>query len=155
MNIKREVIICVSVVLALFLIIGIIYAVKQSKEDYTEKLISVLSEKNETTAQEIFSFEFARAYVFNDLYISGDGLADKYGLDISISEVEAGVSENIQRIVFVDEAGNFVYEFQCNARDVIMPHKALIIYPETVIKKEATQEKAIVINFESSEFYDH
>ena len=155
MNIKREVIICVSVVLALSLIIGIIYAVKQSKEDYTEKIISVLSEKNETTVQEIFSFEFAKAYVFNDLYISGDGLAGKYNLNISISEVEAGVSENIQRVVFVDEAGNFVYEFQCNARDVIMPHKALVIYPETVIQKEATQEKAIVINFESSEFYDN
>ena len=155
MNIKREVIICVSVVLALSLIIGIIYAVKQSKEDYTEKIISVLSEKDETTVKEIFSFEFARAYVFNDLYISGDGLAVKYNLNLSISEVEAGVSENIQRVVFVDEAGNFVYEFQCNARDVIMPHKALVIYPETVIQKEATQEKAIVINFESSEFYDN
>lgn len=155
MNIKRNVIICVVLVLAVSMIIGIIYAVNNSKEDYTEKIISVLSEKDETTVQEIFSFEFARAYVFNDLYISGEGLANKYNLDISISKVEAGVSENIQRVVFVDEAGNFVYEYQCNARDVILPHKALIIYPETVIKKEATQEKAIVVNFESSEFYDN
>ena len=154
MNIKRDVIICVAVVLVLSLIIGIIYAIKQSKEDYTEKIISVLSEKNETTVQEIFSFEFAKAYVFNDLYISGDGLAGKYNLNISISEVEAGVSENIQRVVFVDNDGNFVYEFQCNARDVILPHKALILYPDTVIKKEGTQEKAILVNFESSAFYN-
>ncbi len=107
--------------------------------------------------QDIFSFEFDRAYVFNftDGYIDGEGFAKKYNLDISITQVEAGQTDNVQRIVFVDEFGSFVYEFQCVTDDVsFIESGGVIIYPETIIERTAFEEEQLTIRFESSERYD-
>ena len=143
-------------VLLFSIVIVIIYSITLKKEeDYSAKLISVLNEQEETTVQDVFSFKFERAYVFNDCYISGEGFAKKYNLDISINEVKSGVSENIQRIVFVDESGDFVYEFMCDNSEVILLEKGMIIYPETIIeRKSSIQEKTLIISFQSLEHYD-
>ena len=52
----------------------------QEKEDYANKLISVLNKQEKTTLKDVFSFEFDRAYVFNfeDSYLDGDGFSKKY-----------------------------------------------------------------------------
>lgn len=157
MGCKHKVILSIFSVLLLFIIFVIIYSIAQKKEeDYRTKLISVLNEKEETTVQDIFPFKFERAYVFNDCYISGEGFAQRYNLDISISEVKSGVSENVQRIVFVDEFGAFVYEFKCDSGEVILPEKGMVIYPETAIKRmSSVQEKPLIITFQSLEYYTH
>lgn len=125
----------------------------QEKEDYTAKLVSVMSGKEEVSVQDIFSFKFDRAYVFNfeDGYLDGDGFAKKYNLNISISQVEAGETDNIQRIVFVDEAGNFVSLFECTTDEVFIENKGVVIDPETVINRGSSQEKTLGITFEGSE----
>ena len=125
------------------------------KTDYTAKLVSVLREKETATVREIFAFEFNRAYVFNDCYLSGSGLAEKYDLDISIHEVESGVTEEIQRIVFVDDAGSFVYEFRCRMSDAVFPTEGIILYPETQIERTSSaQNEPIKLRFLSTEHYD-
>lgn len=142
-----------SVIMVLLLVFSIgfviIYGVTPKRsEHYTAKLITILNEQEDVTVHDIFSFKFEQAYVFNDCYISGEGFAKKYNLDISINEVKSGVSENIQRIVFVDESGNFVYEFKCDSSEVILSEKGIVIYPETTIERESSiQEKTLTISF--------
>lgn len=148
----------VVIVLMLLFSVGfvIIFGIKQSRGvNYSAKFITVLNEQENVTVQDVFSFEFERAYVFNDCYISGEGFARRYNLDISINEVKSGASENIQRIVFVDELGNFVYEFNCDKSEVILLEKGIVIYPETTIeRKTSIQEKPLTISFQSLERYD-
>ena len=132
-------------------------ACNQKNEDYKSKLISVINNQETATVQDIFSFEFDRAYVFNftDGYIDGEGFAKKYNLDISITQVEAGQADYIQRIVFVDKFGSFVYEFQCIMDDIsFIESGGVIIYPETIIERTAFEKEQLTIRFESSERYD-
>ena len=156
MGSKCKMIVGIVSVLLFSIVLVIIYSTTlKKKEDYGAKLISVLNEQEEATVQDVFSFKFERAYVFNDCYISGEGFAKRYNLNISINEVKSGVSENIQRIVFVDESGAFVYEFKCDNSEVIFPEKGIIIYPETIIeRKSSVQEKTLIISFQSSQRYD-
>ena len=140
---------------------GIIFfslaACNQKNEDYKSKLISVINKQETATVQDIFSFEFDRAYVFNftDGYMDGEEFAKKYNLDISITQVEAGQADYIQRIVFVDSSGNFVYEFKCDISEIIFFEKGIVIYPETKIEiTSSIQEKPITISFHSSEYYN-
>lgn len=119
MGFKRKLNIGIAFVLLFSIVLVIIYSTTLKKEkNYSVKLISVLNEQQEAKVQDVFLFEFARAYVFDDPYISGEGFAKKYNLNISINKVQSGVSENIQRIVFVDELGDFVYEFKCNNSEI-------------------------------------
>lgn len=157
MGSKRKLIVGIFSVLAVSIVLIVAYSsVLKRDENYSTKLISAMSEQETVILQDVFSFEFERAYVFIDCYISGEGLTERYDLDISINEVEAGVSENIQRIVFVDELGNFVYEFKCDSNDLIILEKGIIIYPETVIERKShNQEKPLIINFKSSDRYDY
>ena len=144
-----------SIILALIIYIVALGMTQRKEAHYTNTLLSVLTEQEKTTAQDIFSFEFDRAYVFNDCYISGDGLAQKYNLDISIGEVKTGSSENIQRIVFVDKSGNFVYEFRCDVSEVVFPQEGVILYPETVIERKAfDQDNRLILGFQNAEHYD-
>ena len=144
---------------ALFLVIMLfsLAACNQKNEDFKSKLNFVINEQKTATVKDIFTFEFDRAYVFNftDGYMDGEGFAKKYNLDISITQVEAGQADHIQRIVFVDESGSFVYEFQCITDDIsFIESGGVIIYPETVIKRTNFEEEQLTICFESSERYD-
>lgn len=156
MGSKCKIIVGIVSVLLFFIVLVIMYStILKKKENYSAKLISVLNEQEEATVQDVFSFKFERAYVFNDCYISGEGFAKKYNLNISINEVKSGVSENIQRIVFVDKSGAFVYEFKCDNSEVIFSEKGMIIYPKTIIeRKSSVQEKTLIISFQSSQRYD-
>lgn len=157
MGFKGKLIIGIVLVLLFSIILVITYSITPQKEkDYSANLISVLNEQEKVTVQDVFAFKFERAYVFNDCYISGEGFAKRYNLDISINEVKSGVSENVQRIVFVDESGNFVYEFKCDNSEVILLEKGIVIYPETTIeRKSSIQEKTLTISFQSIERYDY
>lgn len=155
MGSKCKMIVGILVLLLIFSIV-VTYVISWQKEkDYGNKLISVLSKQEKTTVQDIFSFEFDRAYIFTDCYLSGKDFAESYDLDISIEQVESGVSENIQRIVFVNEEGSFVYEFKCDSNEMLLTEKGVVIYPETVIeRKSSVQEKPVILYFDSSEHYD-
>ncbi len=156
MGFKCKLIVVIVLVLLFSISFVIIFGMTQRRgENYSAKLITVLNEQEKATVQDVFSFEFERAYVFNDCYISGEGFAKRYNLDISINEVKSGASENIQRIVFVDELGNFVYEFKCDNSEVVLLEKGIVIYPETTIeRKTSIQEKPLTISFQSLEQYD-
>lgn len=127
----------------------------QSNEDYTENLISILNRQENSKVKDIFSFDFDRAYVFNleDSYLNGTGFAKNYNLDISISQVGAGESDCIQRIVFVDESGKFVYLFKCSTEEIYIESKGVVIYPDTIINQTSSGEVPLTILFENSEQY--
>ena len=69
--------------------------------------------------------------------------------------MQSGVNEDVQRIVFVDELGDFIYEFKCDNSEVIILEEGIVIYPETVIERtSSTQEEILSISFRSIEHYD-
>ena len=145
-----------TLILCGIMLLGLV-ACNQKNEDYKSKLISVMNKQETATVQDIFSFEFERAYIFTllDGYLDGEMFVKKYSLDISIPQVEAGQADHIQRIVFVDKSGSFVYEFQCIMDDVsFVESGGIIIYPETTIKRTALEEGKLTIHFESLERYD-
>ena len=155
MGLKRRLAVGIGSVILFSIAFVVIYSITLKKEDdYNTKLISVLKEQENVTVKDVFSFEFDRAYIFNDSYISGEGFAERYNLDISVSEVETGASEQFQRIVFVDECGDFVYEYKCNVSDVIILEKGIIIYPETTIERKSSGVEKLAINFQSIDRYD-
>ena len=130
-------------------------ACNQNNEDYKSKIISVMSEQEEITVKDIFSFEFDRAYIFHqeDCYFDGETFTKTYNLDISINKVKNGIAVYRQRIVFVNKSGDFVHLFECNTDEVYIENKGVVIYPETVIKRESSEAKPLEINFETSEQY--
>lgn len=106
------------------------------KVDYTQKMIIMLGEKSEFKASELFEFEFDRAYVSlpEECYLSGEGFAKKYDLNISISKVKSGSDELDRRIIFVDEKGDLVYCFNFESYDLEASEYGMIMYPDTIIK---------------------
>ena len=157
MGSKCRLIVSIALPLLFFIIMGIVlFCISlQKEENYSDKLISFFSEQQTATVQDIFSFEFDRAYIFDDCYISGEGFAQRHNLDLSINEVQSGANENVQRIVFVDESGDFIYEFKCDSSEVILLEEGIIIYPETVIERTSSiQEGILSISFQSIEYYD-
>ena len=144
-----------KIIISLFVFsLAIMLCACGNAEDYNAKLTTIMNDEQQTAVQDVFSFDFEKAYIFDDPYISGEGFAEKYNLDISINQVKSGASENIQRIVFVDKSGAFVYEFKCVASEVFIQEKGLVIYPETVIEKtSSSKEKLLTIAFKSSEYY--
>ena len=104
-------------------------------EQYIEKMKTALEEKQEVEIREIFEFDFDRAYVFKDTYVDGKGFSSFYNLDISIDQVDKTYSEEVRRIVFVDEKGDFVYEFRYRMGKLYIKEEGMIIYPYTKFKK--------------------
>lgn len=124
--------------------------------NYAEKMKSMLLKHNTIKVSDVFSFEFEKAFIFDDPYISGDGFAEKYGFDISIHQVDAGVTEGIQRIVFVDKDDSYVYEFKCNIENIKISELGMIIYPETPISLLSHEiNNTMIVHFESSEYYNN
>ncbi len=147
----------VLVIVVLILSFGIICTILQeNKVDYYSNiLVSALKDKDKITVRDVFLFEFERAYIFEDCYISGEGFVERYNLDISIEQVRPGASENIQRIVFVDDEGLFVNEFKCDSREIVILEKGKVIYPNTVIEKKGSKEKKpLEISFKSTDYYN-
>ena len=68
MGFKHKLIASIVSVLFLLIVIVIIYNMKFHTEDYSDKLISVMNAKEDVKVQDVFSFEFERAYVFDDCY---------------------------------------------------------------------------------------
>lgn len=155
MRLNRKIIICIVLTLVLTLSLIVTCTImRRSRINYSDRLISALKGKEQIRVQDIFSFEFDRAYIFDDCYISGEGFAQRYDLDISIAQVKSGQSENIQRIVFVDKDGNFLYEFRCDSNKIVLLEKGLVIYPQTVIEKRTSSEKfPLTVYFKSSDHY--
>ena len=154
MKIKSILIALVAILLLVGIVFLIVLGVTREK-DYTAHLIAEMEDEQMVTAKNVFSFKFHKAYVFDDPYISGEDFAKKHGLNISISQVKSGTSENIQRIVFVDDLGHFVYEFKCDSGEVLIAEKGIVIYPETVIERLSPEgEKSLKITFKSMEKYD-
>ena len=140
--------------IAILILSSAVMHLKARANDYVDILTDAFDDNQDIQVSEIFDFDFDRAYVFNDCYISGDGFASAYGLDLSISEVRPGTSENIHRIVFVDRNGNLVYEFQYDINQVNFLNEGTIIYPNTrMIKCEPRIAEAITLFFASTEFY--
>ncbi len=119
-------------------------------------MLTMLNEKSEFKASEVFKFKFDRAYVFLDdeYYSSGEGFARKHNLDISIDEVESGANEGVRRIAFVDEKGEFVYCFSFWLDDLQPCEYGMIMYPDTIIKKhEELPNGPVIFEICSTDYY--
>lgn len=124
------------------------------QKNYCKKIISALDNAEIITVGDVFSFEFDRAYILNDAYMSGEAFENQYNLGLSIKEVKNGDTDWVQRIVFVDKDGFFVYEFQCHREVLRIYEQGMVIYPETLIKEYISdQEGAPAVFFDSSERY--
>ena len=153
MGYKCRIIGIACICLSIALLIGIILVVKR-KENYSVKLFASFEKDDEVLVRDVFGFSFDRAYVFDDCYLSGEGFTQRYQLPLSIDQVQSGASENIQRIIFVDESGSFVYEFQCGKSEVLIAEKGLVIYPDTEMKRISEPSKTpLTILFQSEEHY--
>ena len=86
----------------------------------------------------VFDFEFDRAYLIKDAYLDGDGICQEYGLDLSISDVQSKEQEYIQRIIFVNEKGQLLYEFRYDVADMYIEQNNLIFYPDTKMERYAS-----------------
>jgi hypothetical protein len=106
MKLNRKVFWGIVLILVISIVWVAIYTIKQKNEDYEAKIMSVMKEREVVTIQDIFSFGFERAYIFNseDCYLDGKSFTRKYNLDISINQVKSGEADYVQRIVFVDES---------------------------------------------------
>ena len=122
--------------------------------NYSKRLIDAFADDYEIQVSDVFRFDFDCAYVFNDCYISGDGFSTRYGLDLSISAVETGISENIHRIVFVDRDGKLVYEYQYDTNQINFNNEGVIIYPSTrLTKAPPLYPGTLTLHFESTDYY--
>lgn len=101
--------------------------------DYA-KIYHIFNRQAQAQVRDVFSFEFDRAYIFDEYNMSGDELSQKYNLDINISQVQAEDNKK-QRIVFVDEHGDFVYLFSSTLSEMKIDEDGLVIYPDTVIER--------------------
>lgn len=119
------------VTLTIIIPIIIVNNVPKNCDYYQEKIILNLNDNSELKVSNIFDFDFDRAYVFKDSYISGEGFAEYYNIDISIDEVEATGHEYMRRIVFVDKNGDFVYNFTFRSYELNVKNEGVIIYPNT------------------------
>lgn len=108
-------------------------------DSYVKKIKKLCDAQDEFLVGDVFQFEYDRAYVFKDNYMSGESFARQYNLDISINQVEAVDTEILRRIVFVDENGDYIYEFRYNVEKLTLMEEGMIIYPETIIKKEGIE----------------
>lgn len=126
-----------SIILLIILISLIILKVNKPI-NYENKIIKIFETKEKVKFKDIFEFEFDRAYFFalKDCYLNGEQFAKTYNLDISINEVKEGEADYINRIIFVDKNGNFIYEFKFTMDKLNMHEKGIIIYPETTIEKD-------------------
>jgi len=150
MNIKKIIVLIICIILMI-----VVLVISNRKEDYVSDLISIFNKKQKITVGEVFSFDFEKAYVIDDCYITGEGFSERYNLELSIDQVKPGTSENIQRIVFVDEQGDFVYEFKCDFNQIVWDKQPVIIYPETIIERKSFDEKMpLKINFRNVGYYD-
>ena len=108
-----------------------------------------------TGLKSIFDFDFDRAYVFDDCYLSGEDFASYYDLDISIEEVETGLQDYNNRIVFVDDQGEFIYEFVYESY-ILNPYEdGMIIYPDTEFEfYEQQKDDGVVFKIHSTDYYN-
>jgi len=123
------------------------------RKEYMNKMITLLNEKSKIKVSDVFEFEFDRAYVFDDCYVSGEGFAEHFDLDISIEEVESGAQEYNHRIVFVDEQGEFVYEFLYESYILNPYEEGMIIYPDTEL--ELCERQGTVLCPEQKNIHRH
>lgn len=129
----------VVIVLAIFAIINYDNETKYDIDKaakYENKIISILEQQDQVAVKDVFDFPFYKAYAIEDSYLAGDEFAQKYGLDISVEEMLPNYYENIRRIVFVDEKGEFIYEFRYTyGQRLCADIEGKILHPNTIIRK--------------------
>lgn len=102
---------------------------------FTETLLCKLKSDESFQVKDVFDFEFDRAYVIGDPYISGKTFVEKYHLNLSINQVEKTSSKTQKRIVFVDKDGNYIFCYQYSSEELIPKAEGFVIYPETEMKR--------------------
>ena len=112
----------------------------ESSSTIDNKMKEIIKEKSEFQLKEIFDFEFDRAYVFKDSYLSGDAFVKIYDVDIDISNMFFMPDhDHFMPIVFVDKEGKLIFEYQAS-NGLFFPDKGMVIYPNTVIKAHIIPE---------------
>ena len=122
----------IVLLLAIALLLGGCKAKLPSSKDYCQKLYNSLTETAEITLGDVFDFAFDRVYFINENYMDGPMFSERYGLNLNIPQVEESSREDVRRAVFVNQDGDFVYEFDYEYADKLLPlREGIVAYPET------------------------
>lgn len=138
-NFSVAVIVCLS--LCLIVGAGLCVLFSYSEDIRSQKYIKKIHNQSLNQpflVSSVFDFEFDRAYLIKDAYLDGDGICQEYGLDLSISDVQSKEQEYIQRIIFVNEKGQLLYEFRYDVADMYIEQNNLIFYPDTKMERYAS-----------------
>ncbi len=130
------------------------------EKSYVDKFRNaVANDGEEVMINQIFDFDFNRAYVLHaeDCYMSGSEFSENYNLDLSIDEVDEEYTETVKRIIFVDNQDRFIYLFRYDTAQIDPKIEGIIIYPTTRIRKCPTWiEGSVGIEFldiKESDYY--
>lgn len=134
----------ISVIIGFGVLMCVIVYSRVCSKNYVKILKNSIVNKSNMTVQDVFDFEFDRGYVFSESYLDGNGLVKEYGLDISIEEVGAKSSDYIRRIIFVNEIGEYVYEFSYEVDEILFLTNEIIVYPYTEIINKGFKENGVL-----------
>lgn len=114
----------------------------------------MLNQNGQVKTSDVFDFDFSRAYVLKGSYLNGESVNKEYNLGVSIEEVDACDTDYVRRIVFVDENGEFVYEFRYTMGELIPCEEGKVIYPDTILEKDdSTSSDILRYRILSTEYY--
>lgn len=148
MGLKKIGLICCILCVAVLLGSCHLLDARWGSQKYTDRLLKRLKSDEVFQVRDIFDFEFDRAYVMKDNYISGADFAEEYDLDISIDEVGKTSAEIQRRIVFVDAEGKYVFEYQYSAETLFAKEEGFVIYPETKMRRTEQPLYWDIVTFE-------
>ncbi len=116
-------------------------------DKYAIRIKESLNNDEQVILSDVFDFDFAYAYVFNES-IKGEKLVAKYQLDIAINDVPETKTDIIRRIIFVNENKELVLNWEYNVNSVFILLDGYYVTPDTVITKERMNEDKVCIKFE-------
>lgn len=110
--------------------------------NYTDSIIGKLKENQNIVVNDIFEFEFNRAYVIKETYADGESISKMYNLNIDNNKVKMPLNEFQKRIIFVDDKNKLKYDYRYDQSKLnITNTETTIIYPSTIIKNTETEIK--------------
>ncbi len=123
-------------VVVLFIISSIIYVKRKNNDhtdsvDYFEKIQVLLEDTSHLKVEDIFEFEFDKAYVASEVYGDEKYFTKKLGVSssIDIPALETGAHN---RILFVKD-NRVIYDFVYYMGEMYISETGIIVYPETTI----------------------
>lgn len=100
---------------------------------YTQVIQNSLQKGESISLGEVFTFDFATAYVVEDSYISGIQMNEKHGFQLDINSIKSVETDAIRRIVFFDDQGKLVYEYRYMVDKLFALQEGFMIRTGTIL----------------------